>query len=133
MPCTSNYPEPTERNRFLRHTAQLLIFVCAATRTPIPPALRVAAEDSYCMFDGVDTLCAMLTTLREEDNALFNALVYNAYRRESRELATWWEDHLKADAERTKRENADTERAALRQQALAKLTPAEMDALGIKH
>lgn len=133
MPCTSDYPEPTERNRFLRHTAKLLIFAQTEVGKIVTPLLRAAANDVYCSADHVPELCALLTRLQTHVPEAFNDMVYNAHRRESRELATWWEDHLKADAERTKRENEDTARAALRQQALAKLTPAEMDALGIKH
>lgn len=133
MPCTSNYPEPTERNRFLRHTAKLLIFALTELGYEVSPRLRAQADDEYCITDNAPELCALLARLQLRDPAFFNRMVYDAHRRESRDLATWWEDHSKADAERKRRENAATARAALRQQALAKLTPDEMDALGIKH
>ena len=50
--------------------------------------------------------------------------------RYSLEMQTWWRDHQAADRDRQAREAADRENAELRRRALAKLTPAEIAALG---
>ena len=49
----------------------------------------------------------------------------------SLELRTWWRDHQAADAARIARDRLAEQKAALRRQALAKLTPLERDALGL--
>lgn len=50
----------------------------------------------------------------------------------SLEMQIWWRDHQKADAERIKREQEWKERQAVREQAKAKLTPEEIEVLGLK-
>lgn len=49
----------------------------------------------------------------------------------SLELQIWWRDHQLADARHKREEAARKKRAALRKQALAKLTDAERKALGV--
>jgi hypothetical protein len=48
------------------------------------------------------------------------------------EVGTWWGEHKRKDAERKNRENHEQYLRTLRQQGLAKLTPAERAALGVK-
>jgi hypothetical protein len=49
----------------------------------------------------------------------------------SLELQTWWRDHQVADEARRAGEQLAEQRAAVRRQALAKLTPIERHALGL--
>lgn len=44
-------------------------------------------------------------------------------------LREWWNDHQRRDREREAQERIDTERARVREAALAKLSPEERDAL----
>jgi len=50
----------------------------------------------------------------------------------SLELQLWWKRHQRADAKREERERAETRLSNIRDHALAKLTPEERSALGLK-
>lgn len=47
--------------------------------------------------DPTPALCAFLKKLKRDDVWKFDALVYNARDRMSRNLADWWEEHQKVD------------------------------------
>lgn len=132
MPCTSNYPDPTSRNRLLQSTAARLVYVNTALKRIVTPKMREAAKNVYCTADYVETLCTLLTKLQKDDEPLFDKIVYDARSADARKLATWWGEHQRADAERIKREAEDKARSALIQSAMAKLTPEEIAALNLK-
>lgn len=48
------------------------------------------------------------------------------------DLIKWWEDHKESDRKRLEREYAIARRANLKKSAMAKLTDAEKEALGIQ-
>ncbi len=50
----------------------------------------------------------------------------------SLEMQIWWRDHQKADKERLAKEKEEKEMKAVAKKALAKLTPKEKKALGLK-
>ena len=50
----------------------------------------------------------------------------------SLELQLWWRDHQRDDARKARAAREDSDRARMRRQALAKLTPEEQRALGVK-
>jgi hypothetical protein len=129
MPCTSNYPDPTSRNRLLQSTAARLVYVNTALKRIVTPKMREAAKNVYCTSDYVETLCTLLTHLQKNDEPLFDKIVYDARSADARKLATWWEKHQRADAERIKREAADNAREVLIRSAMAKLTPEEIAAI----
>lgn len=114
MPCRSDYMEPTQKERLLQETAQLLGYVLVMTDQDVPGRVADAANNVYCRTDLVAELCAQI---RAMDEATFNQVVYNARDPRSRRLADWWERHEEAD-----RKRAEAERAATRRQALIQRT-----------
>lgn len=131
MPCSSDYLNPSDRERELRHAAKLLLYVNQRTGGPVSPNLKAAAADNYCSEDYVPALCAHLKVLLRNNPILFNEVVYDPRDPLARNLADWWEEHQKADLARERQEKQEGERNQLREQALAKLTPAEREALGV--
>lgn len=129
MPCNSDYMGPSDRERALQKTAQLYAHALKGLGYPVPPEVSVASRDHYCSADFVPALCSLLKSLSEED---LDKVVYNARDRTSRELATWWEDHLAADKAREAREAAERQRQETVKKAKAKLTKAEKKALGLE-
>lgn len=128
MGCRSDYLEPNGRERALQEAAQFLLFVRRAVPAagPVTDLLVRASKDIYCRDDYVPELCTAIKGLSEED---LDRIVYNARDPVSRKLADWWETHQAADRAREAREATDLHQAALRESALAKLTPEEKAAL----
>lgn len=131
MPCSSDYLNPSDRERELRHAAKLLVYVHMALNEPVSPNLKAAAADLYCSEDYVPALCARLNVLKKFNPTIFDKLVWDAKSESGRALAAWWDAHQKADLARERQEKQEKERNQLREQALAKLTPAEREALGV--
>lgn len=129
MPCNSDYMNPTEKEKQLQETAQLLLFVLKRLRQAPDKKLTAAANDMYCRTDYVRQLCKVLTNLSEKDK---KAIIYDAYNKTSRQLADWWERHQAADRKRKQVEAEAKREAKIRREALRKLTPAEIKALKLK-
>jgi len=130
MPCRYDEPEPDTRQLHLQRSAKLLIFVKTRLQQRIPAWLEAQAssrfaDDERCVTD----LCALLKGMSDVER---DRLIYDARDRDSRDLADWWEDHLREDAAREAREEAERERQDLRARGLSKLTEDERRALGIK-
>lgn len=129
MPCRSDYLRPSGYEQKMQQTAQLLRYALLTLGQPVPDWVAAEAKNLYAHDERVVTmLCDLLTKL---DTATREALVYNAHDRNARILATWWEDHRKADAARVARESKQEADQRTRQQALQKLTPEERDVLGV--
>lgn len=111
MPCRSDYMEPTDKERRLQETAQLLGYVLVETDQPVPGPVADAANNQYCTTDLVPDLCA---AIRAMDAETLERVVYNARDRRARRLADWWEEHEAADRLRAENER----RAAKRQQTI---------------
>jgi hypothetical protein len=116
MPCVSGYLEPTERERESARVVEFLHEIHGNAfnhERPMDPYGRVQSLD-------VDTrtLCEWCQT--HDVTAM------------SLELQLWWQRHQKADAARRDAERAKIERDRLAAQGLAKLTPDERKALGIR-
>ena len=130
MPCNSDYMEPTGKERQLQRTAKLIIFLRHKTGQPIESWIHSAAENCYCSReDLVPILCAdikALTPSQEEQ------IVYDAHNKSSRDLASWWEEHQKADRARIREEQKQKRLMQVKQKALAKLSPEERRALEIE-
>lgn len=129
MPCNSDYLEPTRREAELQRTAKLLVYVAewlgqAPADWIVSEASNVYARDERL----VPMLCAEIQELTLNQ---LDAIMYNGRKAKARDLADWWEKHQEADRQRESKEARDRERDALRQSALAKLTPAEREALQI--
>jgi len=92
MPCNSE--EPTYKQRDLRNTAQLLVWVFEKTGKIVPLPVRNAAEECWCNANFVPKLCEELRGMTEKTR---EGLVYNAHDKMSRRLADWWETHQEED------------------------------------
>lgn len=124
MPCNSEYLEPTGRERELRRTAKLYVYVLVKIGQPTLPKLLESVNNIYTSEDYVSELCATLRRLKLDDPTRFNNLVYNAHDKDSRNLADWWEDHQEADRKREAKEQAKIDGDKVLESALAKLTAA---------
>lgn len=76
-------------------------------------------------------LCAVLRVLENKRrlNDVLGEADWKAAGVTRKETLIWWRNHKQRDRDRVARETEDQHRAALRKQALAKLTPAERRAL----
>lgn len=136
MGCRSDYMEPTERETESKRVCQLLkyIFVAADIKAPAFVVERVEKGSiaEYGNVSSLDTdtelLCGLLRTLPDDKAA---TVLYDGRNPEARKLADWWEHHQAADAKREADEEQERQNETLRQQAISKLTPEEIAALGI--
>lgn len=138
MPCISDYPTPSTHQTFLRKTAQLYVYALGFLGRKVPSKVRKAADTEFCNDDFVPHLCGLLRALEIKSGSQtksasdLDALVYNARSKDSRELATWWEEHQAADEERVKREAEAAKTTETRRKALEKLTVKEAKALDLE-
>lgn len=132
MPCRSDYMEPTQHEIYCKRTAKLYAFALSRLGLSVTSTVKGESENVYASVDYTKDLCSTLGELRQRDPAAFDELVYNAKDQQSRKLADWWEDHEKVDRKRIAAEKAEEARQALVKSGIAKLTPEEIKALGIK-
>lgn len=129
MPCRSDYMEPTDKQKQLKETAKLYIYVLECLGKTIPVELRKAANTYYCTDDYVPVLCEALHCLSDKE---LDEIVYNARNKTSRQLADWWETHQEADKARFEKEKEETRnKVNLINSGLSKLTDEEKKALGL--
>lgn len=129
MPCISDYMEPTEQENYNRHVAKLMLFVRRSLELSVTSKLVKLTKESYAKRDLTPELCELMRKLTTETR---EALLYgNPRDRTARELATWWEDHVKLDAEREKREATERSKRYTAKVAWRKLSREERIALGL--
>ena len=93
------------------------------------PALKKQisfAESALCQ-----TLAALESVVMENGN-FYDYIDFKAAGIKKADLIKWHKEHKELDAKHRDEENAKKEKAALKKSALAKLTPAEREALGVK-
>lgn len=117
MPCRSDYLAPTERER---ESGRVLEFLKELAGQPF----NHDKPDIYGRVDNLDADTARLCTLCQSMGRGITLF--------SLDVQLWWEKHQKADKIRMEQEKTAAEKAALREVALAKLTPEERKALGLK-
>lgn len=133
MPCYDNYPEPNADEKRSRETMVCLRYLLKALNREVPDWVDYGADNPYGSRSqsnaATAALCELITKLPEylADKVLWNGRDANA-----RRLADWWEDHQKYDQIRRDCEEEAAEQLAARQSGLAKLTPEEKVALGIR-
>lgn len=116
MPCDSSYMEPSKRERDSLRIRSLL----KELKLPVSKGDECYGDVSSLDKD-VRTLCAHLGKLSKAE-------ILNC----SLELQIFWRDHQKADKDRRIREAQNEAKELIKQKGLAKLTPAEKKALGLK-
>ncbi len=130
MPCNSDYMSPTEREQELKLTAELFCWLMSIQRKRAPAWAHKAAGDTYGKGADklVSKLCAEMSRLNgiipPHDGSLGNQV------REG-QLIAWWAKHEAADAARRRHERHEHEVAARRDEALKKLTPEDLEILGL--
>ena len=121
MPCNSDYLNASDWEIEISRVACLLDELKGK---PIDPDhWRGYHPDVYgkcARVDGDNMVAALCANLRRLDVSNY-----------SLEMQMWWRDHQKADAERVTREQAEAQKAADREAALAKLTDYERELLGV--
>ncbi len=132
MPCRSDYMEPTSYECESRRAARCLRYLLTATGQRVPLEIARAANDPYgntgLLEQFVVELCMRLSHM---DEATRNRIVYDGRNKDARQLADWWDEHKTADEKRQAEEREAARVQQLREVALAKLTPAEREALGV--
>jgi hypothetical protein len=123
MPCNSDYLEASPREWAL---GMVLAIHDELDGKPADYGSVGYRRDVYNkgrddLNEQVVRLCARLSEMTPE-----------AVRALSLEAQIWWRNHRRADAERKRVEEAERKRAEARERALAKLTPEEADALGVR-
>jgi hypothetical protein len=122
--------EPNDKERQLQRTAKLLIYVQQQLGQGTPRWVQKTAANIYASDERVvPKLCSTLRNMSKSD---MERIVYNAHSVQARDLADWWEEHQKADRAREAKEAAEVEKRQLQESGLAKLSAAEVAALGIK-
>lgn len=131
MPCDSSYLEATGREKELHRAAQLLVYVRQKQGYNVEPFVQGAANDYYGNNDDrpLKLLCETLTNM---DPKKRDKIIYEPHSRVARDLANWWEEHQEADKKRVEAETRQTQNIETRKHAIAKLTKAEREALGIR-
>jgi hypothetical protein len=129
MPCNCDYLEPTEKEAKLRRTSQLLEYSLIELGKNVPDYVSRAATSLYCNEERVVAdLCGLIEGLSSSG---MKKVVYNPYKKESRDLANWWEEHQAADKERIRREKQDKTLKDIKKKLLNKLTKREKQILGL--
>lgn len=133
MPCNSDHMRPNAEEENRRLLARLIIYTEKKLGFK-PPKMIVSIMDDVYGKGKLTTdqlaqrLCGRLSKMDEKQ---LNRIVYNAHIQDSRDLATWWDEHQKADEERIKEEKRQKNKAKAKTRGLKKLTPTERAALGV--
>jgi hypothetical protein len=77
-------------------------------------------------------LCGIFTVLEKEDFFGLNAVDWKEAGIARKSVEAWWKSHKKEDAVRRAREAAAKRKDDLRKIAIGKLSPEELEVLGIK-
>lgn len=104
MPCNSDHMAPNALEIYTQKVSGLIVYVSAKLERPVPEWIVKASTDIYGAVKRHNALTAILCGLcrivEAGGEAKVNDIIYNARTKEGRELAAWWDEHKKADAER---------------------------------
>lgn len=135
MPCNCDYMDPTRDEQNSRDTAKCLVYTLEFKGKHVPAEYKKAASDMYgntsILNEMVVHLCFELRELEKTDIELFDKLVYNGRERKSRDLAVWWEEHVKADQLRITAAAELEKHNRLIESVKNKLTKEELEAIGL--
>lgn len=133
MPCRSDYLAASGQELESRRVCQFLIYLYGKIKKSVPHWITKAAEDYYGNIHRLDEatsmLCAACRNLNEDEKEKY---IYDVHSKEARQLADWFERHQEWDERRVKEEEETRAKIITKERALRKLTPEEIDALGIK-
>lgn len=131
MPCNSDYLAPNSNERAMQDAAIYQARVLKRLGRTVPAWLKREVKNIYAKDErNVTNLCAILKEIGKEGR---DKLLYSDARdAEMRDVAAWWEEHEKADKARLRTEKKLRTQKAAKAEALAKLSPADKKALGLK-
>lgn len=133
MPCQSDHMEHTPREVESARVAELLAYAKRQIKETVSREITTAAKNYYGDVKKLDEwtaeLCAICSNLTEDEKG---KIIYDGRNPKARKLADWWDYHQEFDKKRIAIEKEDKKNARLRKAALSKLSPEEIDVLGIK-
>lgn len=108
MGCNSNYMEPKQEEANSRRTAENLAYALDKLGKPVPAEVTKAAGHIYGNASMLNELVVSLCDLcRGMSNAQQSQIIYDGRDARARQLAVWWDAHLKADKDRLLEEKVD--------------------------
>jgi hypothetical protein len=128
MGCRSDYLEQRCDEKYRQGTAVLLLWCLRKLCREIPAGLETDAAELYCVKDHTPELCELLKGLGPAEQSRW---IYDARDPLARRLADWWEAHQQNDGRRMEAEAAALQLGTARRAARAKLTPGDLQALGL--
>jgi len=131
MPCNSDYLAPNSNERAMQDAAIYQSRVLKRLGRTVPAWLKREAKNIYAKDErNVTGLCVILKEIGKEGR---DQLLYSdAKDAQMRDVAAWWEEHEKADKARLRTEKKLRTQKKAKAEALAKLSPADKKALGLK-
>lgn len=134
MPCRSDYPAPTYREKERQAAAKRLVFFAQKTKlVPLKKWMTDDAKDCYCQSDkAMDLLCSTLRKMPDKDRKK----LLRQSGPEWAKLNLWWEEHKLKDAERLAAKAAakkvSAKKAALMKKARGVFSAEELKILGVR-
>ena len=130
MPCRSDYMEPNAAEIASKEVCNHLVYVLSALHQVVPQTVARGSTAYYGDVENADSNAALLCdTIQKMTKVEQDAIVYNGRDEHARRVASWWEQHQNADIKREKAEAAAALKQQLREAAMAKLSPEELEAL----
>ena len=127
MPCRSDYLEPTQKEKAIRKTVELTIWLKRELGLLVTDKDKILAEDNYPHEQVHDEVVANLCSLiRGLNPRQMDEIVYNGRDKDSRRLADWWDAHKEADE---KREAEESRKERLIASVKGKLSAEELDVI----
>ncbi len=125
--------EPREYERESKKVAQLIVYAYTQLGLAIDPIVAKAAKDYYGDEKRVhvftEVLCSLCSAMPD---GMADRIIYDGSSKDARRLAGWWDAHQEADAKKSKEAARKKRTAATKASAMAKLSPKEKKALGLK-
>jgi len=133
MPCNCDHMEPSQHEAESKNVAIMICYLISKLGFDVHPYIVEAAKSPYGNKERVHDLTKYLCqTIGLMTDAQRDQLIYDGRSPSARRIADWWDAHQEADKARAIKEEVRLKGYdVLRASALAKLTPAEREVLGV--
>jgi hypothetical protein len=133
MACKNWDTEPNYYEVESQRVCRLLQYALTCLNWEHPEWVTRFAARGSCHKEELDRatalLCESCSGMNEEQQRV---IIYDGRNPDARSLADWWDRHQESDRRRLAAEADEARRRELRTAALAKLSPEEREALGIR-
>lgn len=130
MPCNCDHLKPNSHETESRIACQNLKYILEAQDKPVPSQVRHGAFSSYGNTAILkEVTVALCDECRKLDSQEQDKIIYDGRSKKARALAEWWEAHQEADKKREAKELTERKLKVLVNNALAKLSKQEIEAL----